>query len=265
MTEESNPKSEIGAAPLSRRTFLAQAAAGCGGLTLLDLLPSAALGAIEAKAATGAPANMLHHPATAKRVIFLFMAGAPSQIDTFDYKPALAKMQGIETPPSVLGSQRLSTMVKGQTSFPLVGPLSKFAQRGKSGIWVSDLMPHVAEVVDECCVIKSMITEQVNHDPAIKFIQSGFQLAGRPSIGAWVHYGLGSDNTDLPSFIVMSSMGKGPRQNINSEIWSSGFLPSHHGGVLFMPGKDAVLYVANPDGISQARRQAAINTIDALA
>jgi hypothetical protein len=156
-------------------------------------------------------------------------------------------------------------MVKGQTSFPLVAPIAPLSQRGESGAWVSDLLPHMGRVIDEFTIIKSMYTEQVNHDPAIKFIQSGFQLAGRPCMGSWVHYGLGSDNADLPSFIVMSSRGVGPGQNINSEIWSSGFLPSHHGGVLFRPGRDAVLYVGNPDGISTAARGNAIEAITDLA
>jgi hypothetical protein len=244
---------------IGRRAFLGHAA-GLGGLALLDLLRGSA-GAQEA--ANGA-LSALHHPPKAKRVIFLFMAGAPSQLECFDYKPKLFEMHGQETPSSVLGTQRLSTMVKGQTTFPIVAPIMPLEQRGASGAWVSQGLPHIGAAIDDFCMIRSMYTEQVNHDPAIKFIQSGFQLAGRPSMGSWVDYGLGSDNRDLPSFIVMSSLGKGPAQNINSEIWSSGFLPSHHGGVLFRSSADPVLYVSSPEGISMDRRDAAVRTINRL-
>ncbi len=245
----------------SRRAFLGHAA-GLGGLALLDLLTSSGARAAEA----GEPAlRTPHHRATAKRVIFLFMAGAPSQLECFDYKPKLFEMHGQETPSSIFGTQRLSTMVKGQSTFPLVAPILPLRQHGANGAWVSDGLPHIAATIDEFAMIRSMYTEQVNHDPAIKFIQSGFQLAGRPSMGSWVDYGLGTDNRDLPAFIVMTSNGKGPAQNINSEIWSSGFLASHHGGVVFRPGRDPVLYVGSPDGVSQPRRAAAVETINELA
>ena len=247
---------------LSRRRFLYHAGAGLGSLALADLLGG------HAAAAQGSRLGALgngHHAATAKRVIFLFMAGAPSQLETFDYKPELARLHGTEAPASIMGTQRLSTMVKGQSTFPLVAPIAPFKQHGEIGAWVSDALPHMAGLVDECTIVKSMYTEQVNHDPAIKFIQSGFQLAGRPCMGSWVDYGLGSDNDNLPSFVVMSSRGAGPGQNINTEIWSSGFLPSHHGGVLLRPGNDAVLYVGSPDGVTAERRAAAVDAINALA
>jgi len=245
----------------SRRVFLSHAG-GLGGLALYDLLSGSRAWAAEpGAAALRAP----HHAPTAKRVIFLFMAGAPSQLECFDYKPKLVAMHGQETPSSIFGTQRLSTMVKGQSTFPLVAPIAPLRQHGGNGAWVSDGLPHMAATIDEFCMIRSMYTEQVNHDPAIKFIQSGFQLAGRPSMGSWVDYGLGTDNRDLPSFIVMTSVGKGPAQNINSEIWSSGFLPSHHGGVVFRPGADPVLYVGSPDGISLPQREAAVRTINELA
>jgi hypothetical protein len=246
---------------LSRRTFLGHAG-GLGGLALLDLLAGKRASGTELQ--HGA-LGTLHHTPTAKRVIFLFMAGAPSQLECFDYKPKLVEMHGQETPASILGTQRLSTMVKGQTTFPVVAPVLPLRQHGRNGAWVSDGLPSIASAIDEFCMIRSVYTEQVNHDPAIKFIQSGFQLAGRPSMGSWVDYGLGSDNDDLPSFIVMTSVGKGPSQNINSEIWSSGFLPSRHGGVLFRAGEEPVLYVASPDGVNGERRGAAIRTITALA
>ena len=253
------------ATALSRRRFLWHAGAGLGSMALCDLLGGAPTQAAESASADLGVLGSPHHHAPAKRIIFLFMAGAPSQIECFDFKPTLARLHGTEAPASIMGTQRLSTMVKGQTTFPLVAPIAPLSQRGQSGAWVSDLLPHMGSVIDEFTVIKSMYTEQVNHDPAIKFIQSGFQLAGRPCMGSWVHYGLGSENADLPSFIVMSSRGEGPGQNINSEIWSSGFLPSHHGGVLFRPGKDAVLYVGNPEGISAEARGQAIDAITDLA
>jgi hypothetical protein len=247
---------------ISRRSFLRHAGAGLGSLALADLLTGTQA------AAQGTPLGALgngHHPATAKRVIFLFMAGAPSQLETFDYKPELVRLHGTEAPASIMGTQRLSTMVKGQSTFPLVAPIAPFAQHGETGAYVSNLLPGIAGVIDEFSIVKSVYTEQVNHDPAIKFIQSGFQLAGRPCMGSWVDYGLGSDNDNLPSFVVMSSRGVGPGQNINTEIWSSGFLPSHHGGVLLRPGNDAVLYVGNPDGLAMERREAAVDAINALA
>ncbi|WP_428101237.1 DUF1501 domain-containing protein [Candidatus Rariloculus sp.] len=260
----SRPHSERTAA-LSRRCFLGHAGAGLGSIALYDLLDGSLAQAAEPAGADLGVLQTPHHRARAKRVIFLFMAGAPSQIECFDHKPDLVRLHGTEAPDSIMGTQRLSTMVKGQTTFPLVAPIAPLSQRGASGAWISDLLPHMGSVIDEFTIIKSMYTEQVNHDPAIKFIQSGFQLAGRPSMGSWVHYGLGSDNADLPSFIVMSSRGVGPGQNINSEIWSSGFLPSHHGGVLFRPGDDPVLYVGNPDGISSEARGRAIDAIVDLA
>lgn len=249
---------------LSRRRFLTTTGAGLGSIALGELLGGSGAHAAGREADLGVLGSP-HHAPRAKRVIFLFMAGAPSQIECFDYKPTLTRLHGTEAPESIMGTQRLSTMVQGQTTFPLVAPIAPLSRRGQSGAWVSDLLPNIGEVIDEFAVIRSMYTEQVNHDPAIKFIQSGFQLAGRPCMGSWTHYGLGSDNADLPAFIVMSSRGVGPGQNINSEIWSSGFLPSHHGGVLFRPGRDSVLYVGNPDGISSRARGVAIETINALA
>ncbi len=251
---------------LSRRAFLRSASlGGLGALALGELL-----GSNIARAATGSSTDLGilgtgQIPASAKRVIYLFMAGAPSQVDTFDYKPELFKRHGQEMPSSVMAKQRLSTMVKGQATFPLVAPLAQFRQRGQNGTWVNDLIPHIGDVIDEFTLIKSMTTDQVNHDPAIKMLQSGFQLAGRPSIGAWVNYGLGTDNDNLPAFVVMSSLGEGGAQNINSEIWSAGFLPSRFQGVLLQRGKDPVLYVGNPAGISAEERGVAISAINEIA
>ena len=254
--------SQDSTATISRRSFLTHAG-GLGGLALAELCGRPA--AAQTGPATAAALSSTHHPARAKRVIYLFMAGAPSQLECFDYKPTLFEMHGQETPDSILGTQRLSTMVKGQTAFPVVAPIRPLRQHGANGTWVSDGLPYMASAIDEFCMIRSMWTEQVNHDPAIKVIQSGFQLAGRPSIGSWIDYGLGAGNQDLPTFVVMTSRGEGPAQSINSEIWSAGFLPSRHGGVLLQPGVDPVLYVSNPAGLSRTRRDEAVAAINALA
>ncbi|HEY3838302.1 MAG TPA: DUF1501 domain-containing protein [Bryobacteraceae bacterium] len=194
---------------------------------------------------------------TAKRVIYLFQSGAPSQIDLFDYKPALEAIRAKELPDSVRRGQRLTGMTATQTSFPVAPSLFKFAQHGESQAWVSELMPHTARVVDELCFIKSMNTEQINHDPAVTFCQTGFQLAGRPSIGAWLAYGLGSENKDLPAFVVMISQGSGNRadQPLYDRLWGSGFLPSKYQGVKFRAGGDPVLYLSNPPGVDSGMRR----------
>ena len=239
---------------LTRRSFLLRSAAGLGSLSLLDLFGGSALPLHAAPQDRGV-LGATHYPARAKRVICLHMLGAISHVDTFDYKPLLIKMHGQEIPPSVRETQRISTMSAGQSSFPIVGPLGKFTQHGDSGAWVSDLLPHTGAISDELCFIKSMHTEHVNHDPASKFLHTGYQLAGRPSVGAWISYALGSDNDDLPSFIVMNS-GTAMGVPQDSAIWGSGFLPSHHQGVEFRAEADPVLYVNNPEGLdNQDRRQ----------
>jgi hypothetical protein len=197
------------------------------------------------------------YPPTAKRVIYLFQSGAPSQIDLFDYKPALEALRAKELPDSIRQGQRLTGMTATQTSFPVAPSLFKFAQHGQSGAWVSELMPHTAGVVDSLCFIKSMNTEQINHDPAVTFCQTGFQLAGRPSIGSWLAYGLGSVNKELPAFVVMISQGSGNRadQPLYDRLWGSGFLPSKYQGVKFRAGGDPVLYLSNPPGIDAGMRR----------
>ena len=186
-----------------------------------------------------------HFPAKAKRVIYLFQSGAPSQIETFDHKPKLREMNRQDLPESVRQGQRLTGMSSGQASFPLAGSLFDFAQHGESGTWVSELLPHIAKIADKLCVVRSLYTEAINHDPAVTFFQSGSQLPGRPSIGAWLNYGLGSLNDDLPSFVVLTTKGK-DGQPLYSRLWGNGFLPSEHQGVSFRSGKDAVLYLGNP-------------------
>ncbi len=232
---------------LTRRSFLLRSAAGLGSLSLLDLFGGSA-SPLHAAPQDSGVLGATHYPARAKRVICLHMLGAISHVDTFDYKPLLIKMHGQEIPPSVRETQRISTMSAGQSSFPIVGPLGKFTQHGDSGAWVSDLLPHTGAISDELCFIKSMHTEHVNHDPASKFLHTGYQLAGRPSVGAWISYALGSDNDDLPSFIVMNS-GTAMGVPQDSAIWGSGFLPSHHQGVEFRAEADPVLYVNNPEGL----------------
>lgn len=254
---------------LARRAFLQQASYGLGGLALWHLLgleTSSAAGEANGTAhlgqgVLGAP----HFPPSAKRVIYLHMYGAVSHVDSFDYCPELERMHGQQIPPSVMGEGRVSTMVKGQTRFPLVRNLRPFAQHGECGAWVSELFPFVAEIVDDLCFVKSMHTDQVNHNPAAQFFQSGFQLAGRPSIGAWLHYGLGTDNDNLPAYIVMNTMGPGMGQNIDSGIYGSGFLPSHFQGVQFMNGEEPVHHVGIPAGLSSAEQGEDIEAIIALA
>ena len=208
--------------------------------------------------------SLPHFIPKAKRVIYLFQSGGPSQIETYDYKPLLEKWHGSEIPQSLKETQRNSGMVEGQSSYPLVKSIFNFKQYGQSGAWVSELFPHTAEIVDELCIIKSMKTDAINHEPAVMFVQTGSQLTGRPSIGSWLSYGLGSDNKDLPSFVVLLSKSHPGAQPLNSAAWSNGFLPSHHQGVQFRSGKDPVLYLNNPHGVSIDDRRRDINFINEL-
>jgi hypothetical protein len=198
----------------------------------------------------------LHHNAKAKRVIYLFQHGGPSQLDMFDYKPQLAKERGKNLPESIRRGQRLTTMSAFQESFPTAPPVFNFTQHGQSGMWLSELIPHTAKIADKICLVRSMRTEQINHDPAVTMAQTGFQLAGRPSVGAWVSYGLGSENKDLPAYVVMVSQGKGNAQALADRAWGSGFLPTRHQGVKFRAASDPVLYLTDPAGYStEARRR----------
>src|SRR5439155_21213377 len=182
-----------------------------------------------------------HFAPKAKRVIYLFMAGGPAQMDLLDYKPTLEKLHGTELPASVRMGQRLTGMTSGQSAFPVVKSIFKFAQHGKCGAWVSELIPNIAEIVDDIAIVKTVNTEAINHDPAITFIQTGFQQPGRPCMGAWLSYGLGSENKNLPAFIVMISNGKESDQPLYTRLWSSGFLPSEYQGVNFRGTGDPVL------------------------
>jgi hypothetical protein len=205
-----------------------------------------------------------HFPPRVKRIIYLFQSGAPSQLDLFDYKPLLNKMNGQDLPESIRGGQRLTGMTSGQASFPLAGTLFNFKQHGDSGAWMSDLMPYTSKVVDELCFIKSMYTEAINHDPAITFLQTGSQIPGRPSIGSWVSYGLGTDNKNLPEFVVLVTKGKTGGQPLYARLWGNGFLPSQHQGVQFRSGKDPVLYLTNPPGVDGILRRDQLDHLQQL-
>ena len=238
---------------LTRRSFLGLSSTCLGAAALNSLLNESAIGQN-----SGAPlSGMPHFAPKAKRVIYLFQSGGPSQHELWDYKPKLMDMVGNDLPPSVRGNQRVTAMTSGQLSFPIVPSLYKFDQHGESGAWVSELMPHTAKIVDDLAFIKSMHTEAINHDPGITFFQTGAQLAGRPSIGAWLDYGLGSMNEDLPSFVAMVSIGSGNGgQPLYDRLWGSGFLPTKHQGVKFLASGDPVLYLSNPPGVQvQTRRR----------
>ena len=249
----------------SRRNFLRKSSLGFGSIALSSMLsPSLGMAKNFSSPNIFSTNGLPHFIPKAKRVIYLFQSGGPSQIETYDYKPLLEKWHGSEIPQSLKETQRNSGMVEGQSSYPLVKSIFNFKQYGQSGAWVSELFPHTAEIVDELCIIKSMKTDAINHEPAVMFVQTGSQLTGRPSIGSWLSYGLGSDNKDLPSFVVLLSKSHPGAQPLNSAAWSNGFLPSHHQGVQFRSGKDPVLYLNNPHGVSIDDRRRDINFINEL-
>ncbi len=199
----------------------------------------------------------------AKRVIYLFQSGGPSQLELFDYKPRLTEFQGQDLPDSVRGTQRLTGMSSSQTNFPVVPSKFAFQQRGQSGAWVSDLMPYTAKVADRLTFLKTVNTEEINHDPAVTMLQTGFRLGGRPSMGAWVSYGLGCETDDLPAFVVMIS-NSGGGQPLYDRLWGSGFLPSRYQGVKFRAGADPVLYLSNPQGFSTENRRSYLDSLSEL-
>ncbi len=252
---------------MTRRQLLSRAGSGIGMAALASLLPPELIGgaSVAATQSTGLP-TLPHFAPTAKRAIFLFQSGAPSQIELFDYKPRLAELHGTELPDSVRQGQRLTGMTSGQDSFPLANPIFGFAQHGQSGTWVGDLLPHTAGIVDDITIIKSVHTDAINHDPAITFIQSGSQQPGRPSLGAWLSYGLGTDNQNLPTFVVLLSQGsaKFDAQPLFSRLWGSGFLPSSHQGVSFRSSGDPVLYLSDPPGITRDNRRRMLDAMREL-
>lgn len=251
---------------ITRRHFLSNAAMGMGSIGLAQLLGSlapASAGTPGAQDRIGGLPGVPHFAPKAKRVIYLFESGGPAQQDLFDYKPMLNEKHGESLPDSVRGTQRLTGMSAYQSSLPLAGSAFKFAQHGKSGAWLSEVLPYTATIADDICFVKSMWTEAINHDPAITFFQTGSQIAGRPSIGSWVSYGLGSMNKNLPEFVVLVTAGAGD-QPLYSRLWGNGFLDSRFQGVKFRSGKDPVLYLANPEGVSQHGRRAMLDTLNAL-
>jgi uncharacterized protein (DUF1501 family) len=250
-------------AGLDRRRFLSRFGLGLGGMALAQLLNPGRAGEPGNPAELGGALGELHFPPRARRVISLFMAGGPSQLETFDYKPVLNERNGQELPESVRMGQRLTGMSGNQARLPLAGSIYKFAQHGQAGVWVSELLPHTARVVDDLCFIRSMHTEAINHDPAITFLQTGSQLSGRPSLGAWLAYGLGSANANLPAFVVLITPGK-VDQPLYSRLWGSGFLASRYQGVQFRSGREPVLYLANPPGLSPESRRGMLDRLRQL-
>jgi hypothetical protein len=249
---------------LSRRTFLRQSAGGIGLAALSQLLGNPAQAAQAATAGVPGLPGLPHFAPKAKRIIYLFQSGAPSQMDLFDPKPELEKRRGEDLPASIRMGQRLTTMTSGQSTFPVAPSLFKFAQHGQSGMWFSELMPHMSKLADDWCMIRSVHTEAINHDPAITFMQTGSQLAGRPSIGAWMSYGLGTANAELPAYVVLTSFGSGrpDDQPLYDRLWSAGFLPARYQGVKFRNKGEPVLYLNNPPGMDRSMRR---DTLDELA
>lgn len=244
---------------ITRRHFFGLSSTGIGTAVLSSLLNddlSAAAARTDGPGGSGGLPGLPHFAPKAKRVIYLFQSGGPSQMDLFDYKPKLDDMRATELPDSIRKGQRLTGMTATQTSFPVAPSIFEFKQRGESGAWISDLMPHLAKVADNLSFVKSTHTTAINHDPAVTFFQTGFQLAGRPSIGAWLSYGLGTLNKDLPSFVVMVSQGEGRSgQPLYDRLWGSGFLPTRYQGVKFRGVGDPVLYLSNPPGIDPGVRR----------
>ncbi|MEM7654856.1 MAG: DUF1501 domain-containing protein [Bacteroidota bacterium] len=250
---------------MDRRNFLTKTSLGLGSLALGSLLNGGKLMASPAPSGRGLP-DLPHFAPKAKRVVYLFQSGGPSQLETFDYKPKLQQYFGEDLPPSIRQGQRLTSMSASQSSLPIAPARFSFAQHGNNQTWVSELLPYTAKVVDEICIVRSMYTEQINHDPAITFFQTGHQLPGRPSIGAWVSYGLGSGNDNLPTFITLVSK-QGGGQPLYSRLWGNGFLPTEHQGVQFRSGKDPVLFLNNPehyDGADRARMLARLRQLNEI-
>lgn len=254
---------------LNRRVFLRHGSTAMGAAALATLMGGEVAATSPTSHASGTPLGLPglpSHAPKAKRIIYLFQSGAPSQMDLFDPKLSMDKHRGEDLPDSIRQGQRLTTMTSGQKNFPIAPSIFKFAQHGDCGMWLSELLPNMAKLVDKLCMIRSMHTEAINHDPAITFCQTGAELAGRPSIGAWLSYGLGSVNQDLPAYVVLTSFGSGRKddQPLYDRLWGAGFLPSKHQGVKFRNSGDAVLYLSNPPGVTAAARRSTLDRIAAL-
>jgi hypothetical protein len=248
---------------VNRRHFLSKLSMGfgsaaLGSLLLPDLLKGGKSGIEDL------PVGLPHFAPKAKRIIYLFQNGAPSQLESFDYKPLLNKMYGQDLPESIRNGQRLTGMTSNQDRFPLIGSKFNFNQYGENGVWVSELFPNIASIADELCVIKSMHTEAINHDPALTFMQTGAQVGNRPSMGAWLSYGLGSENANLPAYTVLLSRGRGNGQGVYSKLWTNGFLDSIHQGVQFSASEEPVLYLNDPEGTTRTGRRRMLDKLGEL-
>ena len=248
---------------MTRRHFFGLNAVGLGTAALASLLGKDLWAEETVQSAQAGLPDLPHFTPKARRVIWLFQSGGPSQMELFDYKPRLQEVRGTDLPDSIRKGQRLTGMTATQDRFPVVPSIFKFGQYGNSGTWVSELMPHTARIVDELCIIKSMHTEAINHDPAITFFQTGAQIAGRPSIGAWLAYGLGSENQDLPAFVVLITQGGGD-QPLYDRLWGSGFLPTRYQGVKFRSVGDPVLYLSDPPGFDRSLRRQYLDALGQL-
>lgn len=253
----------------ARRQFLQRSLGGLGTAALAQLLSSGLEGVHRARADESKRVSAQtkpHFAPSAKRVIYLFMHGGPSQLDLFDYKPELQRHHGEELPDSVRQGQRLTGMTSGQKSFPVVASSFTFQRHGQAGAWVTELLPHLARQVDDLCIVRSMHTEAINHDPAVTYLLTGHQQPGRPSLGSWLSYGLGSENADLPAFVVLLSRGSAarPADPLYARLWGSGFMPSNHQGVNFRSTGEPVLYLKNADGIDEADRRRMLDVLGAL-
>jgi len=251
----------------TRRQFFGRGARGIGSLALFSLLNESKAGAATGKPAIGGVPGLPHFAPRAKRAIYLHMLGAPPQMETFDYKPDMQNWFDKDLPASIRSGQRLTTMTAGQTRFPIAPSVFKFQQYGQSGAWVSDLLPNTAKMVDDIAIVRSMHTDAINHEPAVTFLQTGFMIAGKPCIGSWISYGLGSMNQSLPTFVVMNATHSNPKANvqaISARLWSSGFLSGRYSGVALRSGGDPVLYIGNPDGVPVKMRRRMLDALDEL-
>ncbi len=251
----------------TRRQFFARGARGIGGIALATLLAENGLAFPKGEQSYGGLSGLPHFAPKAKRCIYLHAMGAPPQMDLLDYKPEMKDWYDKDLPDSIRRGQRLTTMTSGQSRFPIAPSVFKFSQHGQSGAWISELLPYTARMADDICIIRSMHTEAINHEPAITFIQTGQQTAGRPCLGSWLSYGLGSMNQDLPTFVVMNAQHSHPKagvQAISARLWSAGFLSAKHAGVALRAGADPVLYVNNPDGVPQSVRRKMLDGLSQL-
>jgi hypothetical protein len=249
---------------ITRRTLFGQVGRSLGRIALGSLLMPTLGGSRRAQAATPDPSDFLLKMAPkAKRVIYLFQSGGPSHIDLFDYKPQMRQMHGTELPDSIRGGQRVTGMTSGQATFPFTAPLWELQQCGQRGTWISDLLPHTQSIADEITIVRSMHTEAINHDPAITYINTGNQQMGHASLGSWLSYGLGTDNEDLPAFVVLLSQGTGknPGQPLFARLWGNGYLPSEYQGVNLRAGANPVLYLQDPHGVDRQQRRQFLDTL----